>query len=385
MQPDYLLTDLLPVGAAFGLPGERPLRPAKHRQLIFEVFGIRDMLPVAGCQKRFNADVKTNYGEITLLGGLVRHLAADLDIPFVRFRGDRHGTNYGFFRQGAVLIDPDHADMLDTQAVPEEPDTIPMRGELDAGEPVTPFEAWVSGLFTGYYSTEKRVKCLVKPSHGGLSGAEVDPGEEGVCDSLFLEPGGLFSVPDASLFRLVSGLPLFEAGIVETPVGLQHDAQLSLLVPICPEPVFEGAQHLSALLTLDVMPNGFFTNAAHCAGIITPGPEGGEARLKEREFGSQYSGTCSLDPVNDLRHRPAWVGLDKEVDVVRHDLVNVNHGINFGSDIPDDFNQTGRNVIGQHRPTVFRAPDQVVLERENGAGVFCIACPHRNNMLQAGD
>jgi len=48
-----------------------------------------------------------------------------------------------------------------------------------------------------------------------------------------------------------------------------------------------------------------------------------------------------------------------------------------------DFNQTGRNVIGQHRPTVFRAPDQVVLEREYGAGVFCIACPHRNNMLQA--
>jgi hypothetical protein len=73
------------------------------------------------------------------------------------------------------------------------------------------------------------------------------------------------------------------------------------------------------------------------------------------------------------------------VDVISHDLVNVDRSIDFGGNTIDDLDQAGIRVIGQDRSAVFGAPEKAGLERENSAGVFCIACPHRIYILQAGN
>jgi hypothetical protein len=56
-------------------------------------------------------------------------------------------------------------------------------------------------------------------------------------------PRGLFAVLDALLFCLVNGLPLFDAGVIETAVGFKHDGKLTFLVAVSPETIFVGANH----------------------------------------------------------------------------------------------------------------------------------------------
>jgi hypothetical protein len=58
------------------------------------------------------------------------------------------------------------------------------------------------------------------------------------------------------------------------------------------------------------------------------------------------------------------------VGVISHDLVNVDHGIDFGGNIIDDLDQAGNHVIGQDRSAVFGAPGKVVLGRENAPSFF---------------
>ena len=329
VQPVDTGSSLLSVGAALFLSREGSLCPAQGCDLAFKIAGVRNMLAIARGQERLNPHVQTDCRQGAVLACDVRQKTADLGEPFPGVMGDQQGPNLRIFRQWPVELDPDRSDMLNTELYSKEPDPVSVDREFDAVEPVGCLEPGISGLFAGFDTHEERLERLVEPAHGALSGAEVEPSEPGIGGPLFLEPGRLFPVPDAPLFRLVGSLPLGEANVIEAPVGFQHDAKFPLLVPVRPESVFEGTQHLSALLALDVIPDGLFTDATDCSGIVASGPEGGKPGLKVREFRSQYSRTCALQAVHDFSHGPAGIRFDKEVDVIRHDLVNVDRGINF--------------------------------------------------------
>ena len=201
------------------------------------------MITIAGAQERFNSDIEADRGKSAVFHGNIRKQAADLDVPLLGFVGECHGADLGVIRQGPVLVDPNHSDVLNPQPVAMKPYPITVGREYDAGEAVASLEARIARFLPGLDPAEECLKCLVKPAHGRLGRAEVKAGEVVVGEPLFLKPGRLLSVLDAALFRLVGALPLFKAGVVQATVSLQHDAKLPCLIPVRPESVFEGSQH----------------------------------------------------------------------------------------------------------------------------------------------
>jgi hypothetical protein len=262
--------------------------------------------------------------------------------------------------------------MLDTEAITEEPYAVAVSWILNAVETISSFEPGITWFLACLDSSEKGLKSLIQSPHSRLGRAEVYTREIGIDRPLSLEPGRLLSVADASLFGFIGHLSLFKADIVEPSVGFKHNMQFPGLGAVCPEAVFVGTKHLFSFLALDVMPDGFLADTADCTRVITPGPESGETGPEMWELRAQKAGTCSLEPVHNLGYRPAGVTLDEKADVVRHDLLNLDHCIDLGGDGCDDFKQPDSDGTFEHGPAIFRAPHKVILQGEDCSGVFCV-------------
>ena len=55
-----------------------------------------------------------------------------------------------------------------------------------------------------------------------------------------------------------------------------------------------------------------------------------------REFRTEEPGTRSLEAVDHVSDRPAGIALNKEVHMIRHDLLGVERRFDLGGDSRDD-------------------------------------------------
>jgi hypothetical protein len=166
-------------------------------------------------------------------------------------------------------------------------------------------------------------------------------------------------------------------------MGLQHARQLAILIGGGPKSILECSSHLLALLVLDVSTDNRFTDSANGSRKITSAPETREPRTKFAKLLPQSVGRGSFEAIDDLGHAPGRIAFNKQVKVIRHDLKGVNRQTDPIRDFSDDRSQPFFDWTNKHGPTVLRAPDQVVLESENGTSVFGVPVGHSGDYTTA--
>jgi hypothetical protein len=374
MNPLQTMDGLPSVLPAFLFATDGTTVAAKNGKLVLEITRVRLGLAVTGCQEVRQTHVDADGRLATVRDRNVWQLAREDDIPLARFTLERDGLDRVFHR--SMQLDADRTDVLNAKTVSDEPDAITVSWESETVEAVPALEARVAWLLADLDATEEVLKRPLQPSHRGLSGRKIQASEVGIDEPFRLEPRGLFGVLHRSLFGFVSRLPLFETLVVEPPMRFEHDTKVALLVGVGPQSVLESSPHLLALLVFDVLPDGCLADVSDCPRVVRPRPQARQASSECLELFPQLLGRVALQAVDDLGNGTGWIGFHEQVNVVRHNLQGVNidvqfHGF-FDQQVPDTFG----NFIDKNRTAILRTPNQVILQREDGTGIFPVSRFH---------
>jgi len=376
VDPADLPAGLGPVLPALLLPGDGALRAPQGREFLLQVARVF-LEPAFGVgEEPFEAYIDSGLRKRALGDQDLPEIAGEDGVPVVSLVLERDGLDLALNR--AVQLDLDATDMLDPQSVPKEADAVPVGREFDRFVAVAGLESRIPRLLPALDSPEEVLEGLLKAAERGLGAREVRPGEELIGLPFFLVPGRLVPVVDGLLLLLPGVLPLGERGVIEPPVGLQHDAQLARLVGVRVQAVLEGPSHLLPLLGLDIGLDGLFADMSDRACIVGAGPETWKPGTKERELLPEHVGRDSLEPIDDFRDAPPRIALDEQVDMVGHDLKGVDvhvHLLRLGA---EESPEPATDHAAEDRLAVLGAPYDVVLEGEEGPGVLSVASLHVN-------
>ena len=340
------------------------------------------MIPVAGDEKRLNSYINTNSRFGRRGDGDVAKVTRNDEIPLSNFtlQGKRLDRAFGRTMQA----DPNRADVLHSQPIGGQPDSITVRRKFDGIKEVSTLETRVSRFISRFDPTEEVLKCFVEPSHSRLSRREVDSGKVFVCAPFSLEPSRLLGIFDGLLFQLIGILLLSKTGIIQATMCLQHDTQLTLLVAIRPKPVFECLSQLFALLCFDVFSDRVFRDVPNRSGIVRSRPKRRQFRSQRGEFLSQNSGGISLQPIDNLSNSHRGVRGKKQVNVVRHDFDGFNVERKLGCFLVKQCRKPVGNLASEDFSSVFRAPHEMKLDIKDCSGVFGVSGCHTNQYIPAG-
>lgn len=92
-----------------------------------------------------------------------------------------------------------------------------------------------------------------------------------------------------------------------------------------------------------------------------------------RKLLTQKPGRRPLEAVNDLSRRTRRIGLDEQVNVVRHHFHFVNEKAVLGGNLVEQLLEPHINGRNKNGPPVLWTPHKVVLEAEHGSGVFGVS------------
>lgn len=174
---------------------------------------------------------------------------------------------------------------------------------------------------------------------------------------------------------LVSLDPMLKGTIVETAEVGEHLGQERglRLVRLDPVSVAQYGHGLLALLVFDVLANGRLGNVTHGACEVGTRPQRRETRTQVRKLLTQKPGRRPLEAVNDLSRRTRRIGLDEQVNVVRHHFHFVNEKAVLGGNLVEQLLEPHINGWNKNGPPVLWTPHKVVLEAEHGSGVFGVS------------
>lgn len=178
---------------------------------------------------------------------------------------------------------------------------------------------------------------------------------------------------------------IIQIGIVEPPVRLQGDVEFPLLVGVREQAELECLPHgLFPPLFGDIPLDGRGRHVAYAPREVAPGPQRGEPGSERREPFPQRTGCRSLEAVDDLGHAPRRIALDEQVHVIRHHFEGVDRHPQFGRLIGEQGAELISDITDQDRAPILGAPDQVVLQREDGARVLCVTTVHATDYTDVG-
>ena len=242
---------LLAIHASKFLAGYRSLYATKLGQFRFQECGILDNLTVGsgkeGTQPQVNADLWVGrWGNCNFAQVAGKH-----QVPFFGLVLNRKRLDYSL--RFPVQLNLDQADMLKPQPVSIQSDTITMIGVLNRIKPAPCFESWVSGIFARLNAPKEVLKGSIKTPHRGLGTVGVQPGKPFIYGALRRKPSRLLKIVYRTPFFFPRLIALSKARVVEPSMRFQHRFQLSNLIPVWVEAVFEGAAHL---LTVHYTPSG---------------------------------------------------------------------------------------------------------------------------------
>lgn len=181
---------------------------------------------------------------------------------------------------------------------------------------------------------------------------------------------------------LVSPDPVFEGGIVELTKIAKHFRQERSLRFVRLDAVAVAKDHGStALLIFYVLTNRSLRNVANCAGEERPAPKRRKPGTQVRELLPKEARRCALEAVDDLRHGPGRISLDKHVNVIRHDLDFVNQKTMLSSHLVKKNFQARINGRNENGTPVLRAPHDMIFEAENSPGMTGVSRSSRVHAL----
>jgi hypothetical protein len=93
-----------------------------------------------------------------------------------------------------MQANPDRSDMLDTEPVTLEPDSVPVTREENRIEPISRFQSRVPRVLAGFDAPKEIGERFIKPAQRSLGAAEVNRGEPAVIRAFVFKPAGLIGV-----------------------------------------------------------------------------------------------------------------------------------------------------------------------------------------------
>ena len=372
--------NLPPASAATLASGQSALQPALPLGRKPRVLWCGDRLTVRQRDQRGKAKVDADRREEARISTHVRQLDLETDIPLAARTADDGGAYLGVLRQFAMPAhfdfarDTDDAEALalsDCQAVADaEVRTIEHALGAEPGEP---------RLSAALDPTKERTERLIEATKNLLFGAEAKSAQAFVGFSDRLQFSGLVAVAQADAAPLIGFDALLQTGVIKIAECAKQPVQSRFLGCAGADAVFVRPKHLPPLLRFDVAADRCFRNRANRCDEVRAGPQRRQPGPQRWKFGTQHARRDRLELRGDLRRRPARVGLDKGVDVVRHHFQRVDRHVACGGDLAHQFLQPGFHPIDQDGATIFRTPDDVILEAENCPGIPRISGFHSDH------
>ena len=112
--------------------------------------------------------------------------------------------------------------------------------------------------------------------------------------------------------------------------------------------------------------------------------DGRNARQITQGDKSSNSPVFSPDGRDDLRHTARRVGLDEDMNVIRHHFEGVDAHAQFGRDFRQQNLQPIIHRRRQHGSAIFRAPHKVIPQREDRAGVLGVSIVNHEDEYMRG-
>jgi hypothetical protein len=368
MTPAEPFDSLAPVSPTALLATHRPAPPSEFGQIGLEEARIRFSAPVTGRQERVQSNIDAYRWQSAGLDLDLTEVAREDDKPLFRFQNECRRLHFAL--RGAVNFDLDAADMLNAKLIAGQTDAVAVSRKLDTSEASVCLETRVARLIPGFYPPEESTEGLVEPSQRSLGGGEVKASKPGVRPPLRFEPSRLLAIGSRFGFRLPGVASLFQAGVVQTPVGLQHLSEFPLLIVVWKQSVFESAAHLFAFLRFDVPSYCGFRNVSDGASIVASRPESRNPRPKLAELGAHVTTRDTFEAIDNLGNREPGVERDKQVNVVGHYFHRFDRPLVFRCRFVEQLFQALLDRANEHRLAVFRTPYQVNLEREDGPSIL---------------
>jgi len=352
-------------------PADSPGSFAQNRKRRFQESGIRDVDTGIRGEKRFQSDINPSRGIGAWFNRSVAEIAREDSKPlpslfFYRYRFDNA-------LDLAMLVYSNFPDVLNTKLAINELDAVSVRWKFDRTESPASFESWVTWFFSGFYTTKETLERFIEPPHRCLSAGEIQSFKIRINVSFILIPRGLFRIFDRTFFLLPGFFSLAEAGIVQAAMRLQHNAKLTGLVSVDVESEFVGAAHcLLPPLVFNISTNRCFTDMTHGTCVVTPAPQCWKPRTQRSKFSSQLTGCSSFETIYDFSNTQPRISLDKQMNVIRHNLKGMNHHLELFGNFSEQLDKPCFNISNQYASSIFWTPDEVVFERVDCSCVFAV-------------
>lgn len=363
--------------AAFPAPGEGTLLTPKLLLLFGKQFTITEGIAVTSHDEGVESYVDADSGG-SVRCFRFRHLKTEDYEPLTVFAENPSLLKFTAFRQVSVPPDSNFADILNTQLSVYNFASATVSGKCKR-KAVKAVPAFESRKTT---SLKKRLISTIKCPERVLTRPGIKPREVRVGFSEYCKPPGLVVVVKTNPGCVVAELPCIEGCVIQSPVSLKHNTELTLLVRVCEQSVLVVANdQLFACLTLDVLSDHRFAYGPDGSRVIASSPE-------RRDPGSEFGKLLAEDPaasafqtINHLGDRSRWVDFDKKVNVIRHDLTRVNHPSVFTTNLIENPKKPRLHFAAKDISSVLRAPDNMKLEAENRRGILCVSRHAHNYTL----
>lgn len=242
VKPAQTLHSFLVVLAVLLLAADCPAGTVQGWQFGLEIPRVGLVLPVRGGQEALQADINPNRW-VGAWGDSNFTLVTDQDnIPLLALAFERGGLNRSFDRTMNLALN--HANVLHSELAGwHETNAVAVGRELHGPEAPLGLEARVAGLLAAFNVSEKCCEGPVKPYNSSNATSVVDVCEPPINLALVCEPRCLLNIIKADAILFVSQLALFETGVVEPAVGLEHDVKLTHLIAVGVESELVGAVH----------------------------------------------------------------------------------------------------------------------------------------------
>lgn len=374
---------LSPAVVPLPFASDRTPEPSKLGQGLFQVARVGLFGAIRCLEERREPDVDAHRWVVALGDWTLTEIAHDEHVPLTGLSLERERFDCSFDK--AVGLHAQSSDVLDAKSGAGQPDAIAMGWELDGVKTISSLEPGVAWLCSALQPSEEGPEGSIEPAHRCLGRREVNAVVPDVDLALGFEPSRLIPVANRELLGFVGGLALREAGVVESPMRLDHRRKHRGLPVVGPDAELGNRVHeLLPFLAFDVATNRRFGYGSNAACVVAAAPERWQSRAERSELFSQLMRASALEATDQLSDASSRIRLDEQVNVVGHDLQCVDCSFEVESYRPEDLAEPILDATNENFTAILRAPHEVVLERKEGTSVLPVAFGDHVSQYSAG-
>ena len=350
-----------PATAELPAAGQATLGNTQLGEAVAQPARILDNAAIRQGQQVMHTYINSDGGAIMYGRRNVGNIQHQADIPLVYAALDDHVLDLCTVRNRTVQLDADAADVLHIQTLPCKLAAIAI-AVFDALEAVAAFVARRSALAL----VELTVR-LVHTAQHLLNRSSVQQSHFVRQAVTFVTDAvPLIAVGNAAPRPLPGPTPFVQRVIVDGLHLVKERRQEIGLLLGWAEPVLVRADHLAALLFVNVPLNRRGGHTACGSYVIRTRPQVWQAAVQVREFFSQHMRRVALDPMHDLIRSHCWREGTKHVYMIGLNREIQNLAANLCGLFANQLVKASSNRAKQHSAPILWYPNEVVVDVVSG-------------------